>query len=61
MGPEKTYVMRQVDGLIYFVSNSIAEDFDEWTARGDRGNGLRYVADVVIDAETRQVIKSRYF
>jgi len=61
MEPEKHYVMRQVDNLIYFVSPSIVDEFDEWTAQGAMDRGMTYVADVVIDAETRKVIKSRYF
>lgn len=61
MEPDKHYVMRQIDNLIYFVSSSIVEDFDEWSSTPGRRSGMMYVADVVIDAETKTVVKSRYF
>lgn len=57
---EDKYVMRQVDNLIYFVSLDSAEDFSKFLL-DNRLNNLLYISDVVIDADDRSVIKSRYF
>lgn len=57
---ETKYVMRQVDNIIYFVSDENRSLFDEAMSIDD-GQSMLYKADVVIDADTRFVRKARRF
>lgn len=57
---ETKYVMRQVDNLIYLISDDKATWLGSFNKNIDH-NDLRTIADVIIDADSRVVIKARYF
>lgn len=57
---ETKYVMLQVDNLIYLISDDKATWLRSFNKNIDH-NDLRTIADVIIDADSRVVIKARYF